>query len=124
MRATFFRAVPFSFLLLLALITYGNSLPNSFQFDDFDSIVENPAIRDLKRIPSFFTDTTTWTMSTQRDWRPVVLTSFALNYWIAGLDPAVFRLTNLGFHLGVAFFLFLIFKDLAGRRSNNTDSLE
>lgn len=117
------RGFVFAILATLAIFTYGKSLPNSFQFDDFDVIVENPAIRDLKRIPSFFTDTTTWTMSALRDWRPIVLTTFAINFSIGGIDPFIFRLTNLGLHLGVAYFLFLIFKDLAARRSNNANRI-
>src|SRR6266545_6501767 len=91
-------AAPLVILVILGMITYVNSLPNSFQFDDYDDIVDNPAIRDLRHVPSFFIDTRTWTMSIARDWRPIVLTSYALNYWLSGPDPVVFRLTNLSLH--------------------------
>jgi len=102
-------------LTLVGLIAYLNSLPNSFHFDDYDAIVNNPAIRDLTHLPSYFTDTRTWTMSSQQDWRPMVLTTFALNYWMGGINPVFYRLTNLALHIGVAFFLFLIFKNVAAR---------
>ena len=118
MKAIHHPAVPFVVLVILGLITYLNSLPNSFQFDDYDVIVDNPAIRDLRHVPSFFVDTRTWTMSIARDWRPIVLTSFAINYWMGGLNPVVFRLTNLSLHIGVAVFLFLIFKDMAQRATS------
>jgi len=114
---------PLAMLTLMGLIAYLNSLPNSFHFDDYDAIVNNPAIRDLKHLPSYFSDTRTWTMSTARDWRPLVAATFALNYWVGKLDPTTFRLFNLSLHIGVAFFLYLIFKDLAGRTAAQLSDL-
>ncbi|MBI1997080.1 MAG: hypothetical protein HYS66_11505, partial [Deltaproteobacteria bacterium] len=115
MKSLLRRGVPLFILVLLGFVAYLNSLPNSFHFDDYDAIVNNPAIRDLKHLPSYFTDTRTWTMSSRQDWRPMVLTTFALNYWMGGINPVFFRLTNLALHIGVAFFLFLIFKNIAAR---------
>jgi len=113
---TILRSIfPLAILTLMGLIAYLNSLPNSFHFDDYDAIVNNPAIRDLKHLPSYFTDMRTWTMSSQQDWRPMVLTTFALNYWMGGINPVFYRLTNLTLHIGVAFFSFLIFKNIAAR---------
>jgi Tfp pilus assembly protein PilF len=109
------KTLPPLALIILGLVAFLNSLPNSFHFDDYDAIVNNPAIRDLKHLPSYFTDTRTWTMSSQQDWRPMVLTTFALNYWMGGINPVFYRLTNLALHIGVAFFLFLIFKNIAAR---------
>lgn len=109
------KTLPPLALIILGLIAFLNSLPNSFHFDDYDAIVNNPAIRDLKHLPSYFIDSRTWTMSTARDWRPLIAATFALNYWAGKLDPTTFRLFNLSLHIGVAFFLYLIFKDLAGR---------
>ena len=123
MKAIHHPAAPLFVLVILGAITYFNSLPNSFQFDDYDAIVDNPAIRDLRHVPSFFVDTRTWTMSIARDWRPIVLTSYALNYWLSGPDPVVFRLTNLGLHIGVAVFLFLIFKEMLQRASSRLSML-
>ena len=109
------KTLPPLVLIILGLIAFLNSLPNSFHFDDYDAIVNNPAIRDLKHLPSYFTDISTWTMSKSVDWRPLVLTTFALNYRMGGINPVFFRLTNLALHIGVAFFLFLIFENIAAR---------
>src|SRR3970040_2549279 len=109
------KTLPPLALIILGLAAFLNSLPNSFPFDAYDAIVNNPAIRDLKHLPSYFTDTRTWTMSSQQDWRPMVLTTFALNYWMGAINPVFYRLTNLALHIGVAFFLFLIFKNIAAR---------
>ena len=111
LRNIFFLAM----LTLLGLVAYLNSLPNGFHFDDYPTIVENGAIRSLKLIPAYFVDTTTWTLSPLRDWRPVVLVTFALNYRMGGIDPVIFRLTNLVLHIATSLFLFLILKDILSR---------
>lgn len=115
MKKTVRSILPLLGLIVLGTVAYINALPNGFHFDDYEAIVNNPAIRDLKHLPSYFTDTRTWTMSSQQDWRPLVLTTFALNYWMGGLNPVYFHSTNLALHIGVAFFTFLIFKNIAAR---------
>ncbi len=115
LKALLRKTLPPLALIILGLVAFLNSLPNSFHFDDYDAIVNNPAIRDLKHLPSYFTDMRTWTMSSQQDWRPMVLITFALNYWMGGINPVFYRLTNLALHIGVAFFLFLIFKNITAR---------
>lgn len=115
MRKLFHRdskILPGLLLAAMTFIAYANSLPNGFHFDDYHAIVQNPAIRDLSHIPSYFTDPSTWTMSTRRDWRPVVQISYAINYFISGLNPAGFRLFNLLFHTGTALFILLIFSKI------------
>ena len=54
-------------LVALGALAFVNSLPNSFQFDDYTTIVQNGAIRTFEFVPSFFTDTSTWTISRLRD---------------------------------------------------------
>jgi Tfp pilus assembly protein PilF len=115
MRKILARIAPFFLLTVLGLVAYVNSLPNSFHYDDFPTIVQNGAIRDLKRVPSYFVDTSTWTISQLRDWRPAVLTTFALNYSMGGTNPILFRATNLFFHIGTAFFLYLILQNILNR---------
>jgi protein O-mannosyl-transferase len=105
----------FFVLATLGSLAFINALPNSFHFDDYPTIVQNGAIRTFQFLPSYFTDTSTWTISRLRDWRPIVLTTFALNYWMGGLNPIVFRGTNLLLHLGCAYLLLLIFRNIAAR---------
>jgi len=105
----------FAALFLLAaaaLIAYGNALPNSFHFDDIVGIVRNPVLRDLRNIPSYFTDPATFGLGRTREWRPVLQITYALNYAIAGLNPMAFRSFNLLFHIGIAFFIFLIVRHI------------
>ncbi len=96
------------FIAAAGVIAYGNALPNGFHFDDIVGIVRNPALRDLRNIPSYFTDPATFGLGRTREWRPILQITYALNYDMAGLNAAVFRGFNLLFHIGTAFFLFLI----------------
>ena len=38
------------------LLVWSGTLNNSFHYDDFHSLVENPGIRGLANIPAFFVD--------------------------------------------------------------------
>lgn len=87
-----------SFVLLLGIvITYLNHFNNAFHFDDFHTVTDNIYIRDIGNISDFFTDPATRsTLPTNRQYRPVLTTSLAIDYWIAGgLNPFLFPFINL-----------------------------
>ncbi len=99
--------------LLIALISsavYANSLHNSFHFDDQHYIVENTFIRDIRSIPSFFFSPahSSFEKAFTSHYRPLLVTSYALNYAIGGLRPEGYHIVNLLFHIGSAFLLYLI----------------
>ena len=48
--------IGYAALLLLTLVVYANSLANPFHYDDIHSIVDNPHLRALVRVPSYFVD--------------------------------------------------------------------
>ena len=105
-------------LIFLSAIVYFNSLGNPFQFDDFHHIRDNLTIRNIKNIPSFFTDTRTFSANPGRGhYRPLLLVTHAINYAIGGLNPVGYHLVNLAFHAGSAFMVFLIVQTmLAGSK--------
>jgi tetratricopeptide (TPR) repeat protein len=101
-------------LLLLAagFTAYSNSLTGPFIFDDFESIVHNPHLRqlwpiwDALRAPA------------QLNWRPVVSLSLALNFWLGGLHVVGYHLFNLTVHLLVSLLLFaIVWRTLCGLRN-------
>jgi tetratricopeptide (TPR) repeat protein len=104
----------------LSVIVYANALSNSFHFDDIQGIVRNPLIRDLKNIPSFFNDPAVSRLTSGKDWRPVVDMTYALNYAVDGLNPKVFRITNLFLHVGAAWLIFLILAEILDRNQTRT----
>src|SRR5215831_13611445 len=76
-------------LLLITLVigaAYANHFHNSFHFDDAHTIVTNGAIRDLRNIPLFFRDATTFSsLPSNQSYRPLVSTLLAVDYSLGGL---------------------------------------
>src|SRR2546422_3626114 len=103
------------FLALLGVglaISYGNSFGIGFYFDDSYGIASNPAIRSLRNIPLLFTDPfTLTTMRENVDIRPVLVTTFAINYAISGNEPWSYHLLNLILHFITAGLVFVIVRD-------------
>lgn len=101
-------------LLFAVALTYSNSFGNGFHFDDFHTVVDNPAIRSLANTPRFFTDAATFSvLPANRTYRPVVSLSLALDYALGrGYAPWAFHLlTFLGF-LALIALLDLLFESL------------
>jgi len=72
----------------------------TFHYDDFHSIVHNPHIRALESIPLFFVDPSRFSLDEkQAMYRPVVLTSYALNYALDGLAVRGYRAMNIAIHV-------------------------
>jgi len=105
--------VKWKIFLLIAVISsavYANSFQNSFHFDDQHFIVENTYIRDIRNIPSFFFSPNylSFEKAFTSHYRPLLVTSYAINYALGGLQPAGYHVVNLLFHVGSAFLVYLI----------------
>jgi len=101
-------------LLLAGAIaaTYSNGLRVPFVFDDWHTIESNPAIRSLGRIPGYFVDPDTTTiLHENKDLRPLLLVTMAVNYQLSGLDPWSYHLVNLVLHWLVTLLIFGIVRD-------------
>lgn len=110
------------FLVLSAAIfvLYVNALDNSFHYDDFHSFVNNRHISRVENIPTFFLSTHMFSSSESafrdRAYRPVLLTTYALNYWFGGLNPRGYRLFNLTLHILTCFVFFLLVREMSGNK--------
>ena len=83
-------------LLLSGLLgTYANHFHNTFHFDDAHTIENNAAIRELRNIPQFFCDATTFSaLPSNQSYRPLVSTLLAIDYRLgSGLEPFWFHLS-------------------------------
>jgi tetratricopeptide (TPR) repeat protein/fumarate reductase subunit D len=107
---TYCRHVLFAFITLgiIVFMIYSNSFNCSWHFDDEHTITDNPNIHmkdlswdSLKR--AFHSDQN----HPQRIYRPVSCLSFALNYYLGGLDVSGYHLVNISIHFITAVFLFL-----------------
>src|SRR5436189_6172809 len=82
-------------LLVAILAAYANHFHNSFHFDDGHAIINNASIRDLRNIPLFFRDATTFSaLPSNQSYRPLVSTLLAIDYSLGhGLRPFWFHLS-------------------------------
>lgn len=90
---------------LCALCAYATALAGEYVFDDYHSIVGNPALHDLGNVGRYWTDPSAFSGTTARMYRPVLLTSFALNW---AVSPAAWSLRagNVLLHATAAVLLF------------------
>ena len=100
------------YLALLIAAVYANSLDIGFHFDDEHALERNPAIRSLVNVPRFFVDANTSTVLREnKDLRPILLTTFALNYAISGTAPWSWHLLNLLLHWITVVLVFRAVRD-------------
>lgn len=97
------RAIQGIYVLLLAgsiLAVYWGSRTNSFHYDDIHSVVENPHIRSLASIPAFFYRPDFFSEDPKGAmYRPLVMTSYALNYALGGYGVRGYHWFNLLVHI-------------------------
>ncbi len=105
-------------LLLVAIIAaYSNHFQNGFHFDDGHTIVNNTAIRELRNIPLFFRDATTFsTLPSNQSYRPLVSTLLAIDYWLAGgVEPFWFQVSTFALFLALTLLLAFVIHCLLER---------
>lgn len=90
-------AIPFA----LALVAFLTSLGNGFALDDNSIIVENSLIQDLANLRIIFMSPywQSWNFGDLL-YRPLVITSIAINYAVSGLRPFSYHLVNVLLHAG------------------------
>ncbi len=100
--------------LIVLIITYSNHFNNPFHFDDTHTIVNNIYIREIKNIPLFFTDITTFSsLPANQSYRPVVTLLNSIDYWLAGeLNPFYFHLSIFFWFIILGILLFFLFQKL------------
>ncbi|MBI5192675.1 MAG: tetratricopeptide repeat protein [Nitrospirae bacterium] len=106
--------IAFILFASIGTLIYLNSLNNPFQFDDFNVVVNNFKIQEIKNIPYFFINPRFGANNPMAagHYRPILFTSYAINYAIGGLNTLGYHIVNLAFHIGTAFLVFLIVKGM------------
>jgi len=102
-----------------AILVYGVALGGGFHYDDSHHVAENPAIRSLENVPAFFRDASTFsTIPNHRLYRPVLMTSFAIDWAIGGGATWVFLANNVLLHaLNALLVLFIVRRVLGDDRA-------
>jgi protein O-mannosyl-transferase len=94
-----FWARPLSVLVLLsilAVLVYSNTFSVPFLFDDFRNIINNPLIKEPHKLFDFSNP------------RYAGLFTFALNYYLGGLDVFGYHLVNLSIHIANSFLVYAL----------------
>jgi tetratricopeptide (TPR) repeat protein len=124
-RRAYVRTLWFAAAVLVGLLVaaYANHFDNTFHFDDSHAIVDNPSVRSLGNIGRFFVDATTFSILPENQtYRPVLQTTLALDYWMAGgYSPRVFQITSFIWfliQLGLMYLLFDALLERAGTRGS------
>ena len=109
-------------ITLLIFLAYSNSFQNSFQYDDFHVLVKNPAIKDTAYCHQFFLNPQlgSGTIKETSGYRPLLMVSFALNYFFGGSNVLGYHLVNFILHTLCAILVFFI-SLLFFRLSSNED---
>ncbi len=115
------RFIPLGSLALLPAIVFANSLFNGFALDDVPLIAENRLIRSLRLLPTIF-GTDYWAGSLGLGvggdlYRPLVISTFAVNYALGRLNPVGYHLLNLLLHIGACWALYFLGRALGLSRA-------
>ncbi len=98
-----------SWALLLAgacLLVYANALPGGFVYDDKAIVRDNFRIRAPSRVDEIFTTQYFGgPPGTGTAYRPLLLLSFAVEWWIHGADALTFHAVNVLFHVAATLLL-------------------
>jgi tetratricopeptide (TPR) repeat protein len=107
----------FLLFLIIGLAVYANSFNNQLFWDDDDMIVNNVYTKDLSNLPKYFSENLiSGVGQVSNYWRPLLLTSFALDFQFWGLNPIGYHLSNTFFHILSAFLGFVLLYSLTSKR--------
>jgi protein O-mannosyl-transferase len=99
--------VPAALVLVGACaLAYANGLTGAFVYDDKAVVRDNLRIRSPENVSELFTtEYFGGPPGTGSSYRPILLLSFALQWWISGADPMAFHAVNLALHVAVTLLL-------------------
>ena len=96
-------------LVLFAGLLYAGSARNGFVLDDGALVRDNPLIRSLAGIPTLFASDYWEPEAKVGLYRPLVTTSYALNYALGAREPMGYHLANVGLHALVSLLVWVLY---------------
>ena len=97
----------------LCFLIYGNTLTNDYGFDDEYVIVNNKKVSEgFSGISTLFKSRYLESSDQSYGYRPITLTSFAIEYGIFGATPFISHLINLLLYILTCLLIFKILKSL------------
>ena len=110
------RFLIIGFVLLVTSVVYLNTLGYDFVWDDHRHISANSNLNKPSILIESFTDFTRTANFEQQvlTYRPGMLLSFALDFFIWGLNPLGFHLTNILLHTATTFLVIQLLLIITG----------
>jgi protein O-mannosyl-transferase len=100
-------------LVVISALPFIPGLDSPFFYDDHNTILMNPAIKSPE-YGDYFHKLETFSADRARMFRPLVISSLALNWQISHDNPRGWHLTNLCAHLLAVVVVFLLIEALSG----------
>ncbi len=107
-RPIWFEFSVVGMIVVAVALAHGGAVKGVFHYDDFHSVVENPAVRTWSPVSYFVSSHTLSGWVEGASYRPVTVTSLALNVLVGGMTAGHFLLVNLILHAGNAWLVYLI----------------
>jgi hypothetical protein len=106
----------------IAFLVYANSLSNGFVFDDEIVIRGDQSIRTLSSIPRYFVGGEGSPMVMGTYYRPLLSSSYALDFASGALRPLAYHLTNVLIHVANCLLLFWLLRMIFERSQSRFKS--
>ena len=106
---------------ILAIVLYVNTIPNKYCLDDYCVIVNNSYVQSgFSGIPKLVSTNFFNGMGGFNDglYRPVPMVTYAIEYGVFGMNPAVSHAVNMLFFSLTSFIVFLLMRKLFGEKHN------
>lgn len=94
------------------IVLFFNTLQNQFVFDDESVVQGNESIQSLSSIPKYFTADEGFHKVIGKYYRPIVSSTYAIDYALWKLDPYGFHITNVIIHIIACLFLFALLYEI------------
>ncbi|HEY5390643.1 MAG TPA: hypothetical protein VIJ57_00910, partial [Hanamia sp.] len=106
------------FLGILVFALYGNSIRNGYSLDDDLVVYQNTQVHEgIKGIPNIFTTRYSKKNDESYGYRPIVKSSFAIEYSLFGENPHISHFINVLIYAFTCIFLFLFLQKLLANYS-------
>ncbi|MFQ3639471.1 MAG: hypothetical protein SNJ62_05615, partial [Chloracidobacterium sp.] len=94
----------------IAVLVYANTLGHDFAYDDWLVIVDNPGVRLADWRALWLRGYWGHVTGGGGNYRPLTVTTFAVEYWLWGARPAGYHLTNVLLHAANVMWLFALLR--------------
>lgn len=93
----------------LSILIYSNTIENGFVQDDHYTVVNNTFVKDIRNITQLFNKDYCM-LTRETSYRPIATATYISDYYLFGLDPRGYHLTNILLHTcnGILLYIFLL----------------